>query len=73
MSRWRRRPGAGCFTVRPRPRVVVFSTGDELTEPGTQLVPGRIWDSNSCMLIAAAQEAGAITCARRRAEQPVRG
>jgi molybdopterin molybdotransferase len=38
----------------------VLSTGDELTEPGTMLVPGRIWDSNSYMIAAAAREAGAI-------------
>ena len=46
--------------VRPRPRVVVLSTGDELTEPGTPLVPGRIWDSNSYMIAACAREAGAV-------------
>jgi len=46
--------------VRPRPRVVVLSTGNELTEPGTPLAPGRIWDSNSYMIAAAAREAGAI-------------
>jgi molybdopterin molybdotransferase len=39
---------------------VVLSTGDELTEPGTPLVPGRIWDSNSYMIAAAAREAGAM-------------
>jgi molybdopterin molybdotransferase len=46
--------------VRPRPRVVVLSTGNELAEPGTPLVPGRIWDSNSYMIAAAAREAGAV-------------
>jgi molybdopterin molybdotransferase len=51
--------GRGRVLVRPRPRVVVLSTGDELTEPGTPLVPGRIWDSNSYMIAAAAREAGA--------------
>jgi molybdopterin molybdotransferase len=40
--------------------VVVLSTGNELTEPGTPLVPGRIWDSNSFMLAAAAREAGCL-------------
>ena len=51
--------GRGTVAVRPRPRVVVLSTGDELTEPGAPLVPGRIWDSNSYMIAAAAREAGA--------------
>jgi molybdopterin molybdotransferase len=46
--------------VRPRPRVVVLATGNELAEPGTPLVPGRIWESNSYMIAAAAREAGAI-------------
>jgi molybdopterin molybdotransferase len=60
--------GRGRVLVRPRPRVVVLSTGDELTEPGTPLVPGRIWDSNSYMIAAAAREAGAI--ARRHTIVP---
>ena len=53
--------GRKMIKVRPRPRVVVLSTGNELTEPGTPLVPGQIWDSNSYMLAAAAREAGAVT------------
>jgi molybdopterin molybdotransferase len=56
--------GRKAVTVRPRPRVVVLSTGDELTEPGTPLVPGRIWDSNSYMIAAAAREAGAVAYRR---------
>jgi len=56
--------GRSAVTVRPRPRVVVLSTGDELTEPGSPLVPGRIWDSNSYMIAAAAREAGAIAYRR---------
>jgi molybdopterin molybdotransferase len=60
--------GRGRVTVRPRPRVVVLSTGNELTEPGTPLVPGRIWDSNSYMIAAAAREAGAV--AHRRSIVP---
>ena len=51
--------GRGAVRVRPRPRVVVLSTGNELAEPGTPIVPGRIWDSNSFMIAAAAREAGA--------------
>src|SRR5690606_27728459 len=45
--------------VRARPRVVVLSTGAELVEPGNRLGAGQIWDSNSFMLTAAVQEAGA--------------
>jgi len=56
--------GRKVVKVRPRPRVVVLSTGNELTEPGTPLVPGRIWDSNSYMLAAAAREAGALAYRR---------
>ena len=52
--------GRGSVLVRPRPRVVVLSTGSELAEPGTPLVPGRIWDSNSFMLAAAVREAGCL-------------
>lgn len=53
--------GRGRVLVRPRPRVVVLSTGSELVEPGTPLVPGLIPDSNGVMLATAAREAGAET------------
>ena len=52
--------GHGSVVVRPRPRVVVLSTGNELAEPGAPIVPGRIWDSNSFMIAAAAREAGCL-------------
>ncbi|MGW8374507.1 gephyrin-like molybdotransferase Glp [Streptomyces sp. ODS28] len=52
--------GRGTVTVRPRPRVVVLSTGSELVQPGEQLGPGQIHDSNSFVLAAAARAAGAI-------------
>jgi molybdopterin molybdotransferase len=52
--------GHGTAMVRPRPRIVVLSTGNELAEPGTPIVPGRIWDSNSYMIAAAAREAGCL-------------
>jgi molybdopterin molybdotransferase len=52
--------GRSRLIVRPRPRVVVVSTGSELVEPGEPLGPGQIQDSNSPALTAAAIEAGAI-------------
>jgi molybdopterin molybdotransferase len=52
--------GRARLLVRPKPRVVVVSTGDELVEPGARLMPGQIHDSNSVALTAAATEAGAI-------------
>ncbi|MBV7699886.1 gephyrin-like molybdotransferase Glp [Streptomyces sp. TRM70350] len=52
--------GRGTVRVRPRPRVVVVSTGSELVQPGEELASGRIYDSNSFALTAAARDAGAI-------------
>jgi molybdopterin molybdotransferase len=52
--------GRARLSVRPRPRVVVLSTGTELVEPGEPLGPGLVADSNSPALTAAAVEAGAI-------------
>ncbi|MEU0290153.1 gephyrin-like molybdotransferase Glp [Streptomyces sp. NPDC052492] len=52
--------GRGTVRVRPRPRVVVLSTGSELVQPDEPLGPGRIYDSNSFALTAAARDAGAI-------------
>jgi molybdopterin molybdotransferase len=45
---------------RPRPRVVVISTGSELREPGSALGRDSIYDGNSFLLAAAARQAGAI-------------
>ncbi|MET9893613.1 gephyrin-like molybdotransferase Glp [Streptomyces sp. NPDC006465] len=52
--------GRGTVRVRPRPRVVVLSTGSELVQPDEQLGTGQIYDSNSFALCAAARDAGAI-------------
>ncbi len=52
--------GAPRAKARPRPRVVVISTGDELREPGTHLDFDSIHDGNSYMLAAAVRDAGAI-------------
>ncbi|AWW39114.1 molybdopterin biosynthesis protein MoeA [Streptomyces sp. AS58] len=52
--------GRGTVRVRPRPRVVVMSTGSELVQPDEDLGSGQIYDSNSFALTAAARDAGAI-------------
>jgi molybdopterin molybdotransferase len=52
--------GRDRVVVRPRPRVVVLSTGGELVEPGQPLTVGKVPDSNSALITTAAQEAGAI-------------
>lgn len=43
--------GHAQLAVRRRLRVAVFSTGDELTEPGIPLRPGAIHDSNRVLLV----------------------
>ncbi|WP_326629593.1 MULTISPECIES: molybdotransferase-like divisome protein Glp [unclassified Streptomyces] len=53
--------GRATVKVRPRPRVVVISTGSELVQPGEELTGGQIYDSNSFALTAAARDAGAIS------------
>ncbi len=40
--------------------VLVLSTGSELAEPGSDLAPGQIYESNSAMLAAAVSEVGAV-------------
>jgi len=50
--------GRGTVTARPRPRLTVMSTGNELIEPGQPVTPGQIWESNSRMLARAAAQAG---------------
>jgi molybdopterin molybdotransferase len=52
--------GRGQVRARPRPRIVVLSTGSELREPGTSLGFDSIYDSNSFALAAAAKAADAI-------------
>ena len=52
--------GRDRVVVRPRPRVVIISTGSELVEPGSRPAAGQIHESNSYMLTTAAREAGAL-------------
>jgi molybdopterin molybdotransferase len=46
--------------ARPRPRIVVISTGSELREPGTPLGFDSIYDSNSFAIAASVRQADAI-------------
>ncbi|HEV7640504.1 MAG TPA: gephyrin-like molybdotransferase Glp [Gaiellaceae bacterium] len=52
---------AGVATVRctRRPRVAVLATGSELRGPGEPLAPGEIYESNTVLLAAQLQSAGA--------------
>lgn len=51
--------GRDRVTVRPRPRVLVVSTGSELVEVGHPAGFGEVPDANSYLLAAAARDAGA--------------
>lgn len=55
----------GCaeLSVWRRPRVAVFSTGDELRQPGEPLAPGTLYDSNAPLLNSLLAGKG-ITAAR---------
>jgi molybdopterin molybdotransferase len=52
--------GRATVRSRPRPRVVILSTGSELRDPGQALGHDSIYDGNSFLLAAAARRAGAI-------------
>ena len=51
--------GHAQISVRRPPRVAIFSTGDELVEPGGELGPGAIYDSNRILLLAMLKRLGA--------------
>lgn len=50
--------GIDAVTVVRRLRVALFSTGDELIEPGTIRMAGQVYDSNRAMLHALLVQAG---------------
>jgi putative molybdopterin biosynthesis protein len=47
-------------TVFRRPRVAIFSTGNEIVAPGEALRPGAVYDSNAAIIGAAVRELGGI-------------
>jgi molybdopterin molybdotransferase len=62
--------GHGSVLARAAPRVAVVATGNELSEPGSPLVPGQIWESNSYMLAAAVRQAGGSATRHRARDDP---
>jgi len=52
--------GAGTLRVARRPRVALFSTGDELAMPGEVLKPGAIYNSNRFTLRALVEAMGGV-------------
>jgi molybdopterin molybdotransferase len=52
--------GLSAVDVRPRPRVAVRSTGDELRPPGVPLGRGQVYDATSLALQAALGRDGAL-------------
>ncbi len=50
--------GLDSVEARRRPRAAVFSTGDEIREPGTPLGPAAIYDSNRFALTALLRRCG---------------
>ncbi|MGK2966863.1 MAG: molybdopterin molybdotransferase MoeA [Tepidiformaceae bacterium] len=52
--------GLTSVMVYRRPVVAILSTGDEITEPGAELLPGRIYDANAYSVAAMVRKFGGI-------------
>ncbi|MDA7946873.1 MAG: molybdopterin molybdotransferase MoeA [Hyphomicrobiaceae bacterium] len=51
--------GKATLACYKRPRVAVYSTGDEVIRPGEKLEPGQVYDANAPMLKGLIEAAGA--------------
>lgn len=51
--------GKSTIRVYRKPRIALFSSGDELVQPGSPLGPGQIYDSNQFVLAAILEREGA--------------
>ena len=52
--------GRDSVTVYEKPRVAIISTGDEIIQPGDEMRPGLVYDSNARILADAVSEVGGI-------------
>ncbi|HTQ00404.1 MAG TPA: molybdopterin biosynthesis protein [Casimicrobiaceae bacterium] len=52
--------GAARIDVYRQPRVAIFSTGNEIVEPGKPLRPGAVYDSNAAIIGAAVEELAGV-------------
>ena len=50
--------GHGEVEAIKKPRIAILSTGDELVQPGTELTPGQIYESNSHALASLVETMG---------------
>ena len=58
--------GLAEVAVYRRPRVAIFSTGNEIVAPGEPLRAGAVYDSNAAIIGAAVEELGGDAGAARR-------
>jgi molybdopterin molybdotransferase len=54
--------------VRKKPKISIFASGDELLEPGSQLQPGKIYNSNTSMITALVELYGGVAIRAERVE-----
>ncbi|MDM7937073.1 MAG: molybdopterin molybdotransferase MoeA [Cyanobium sp. CZS 48M] len=57
--------GVAELALRPRPRLGLLISGDELVPAGSVRAPGQIWESNGTLLVALLQRLGMVVSERR--------